>query len=93
MKPQVPILLGVAGILAAIGTAIANANGLFVGHPHLAYVFYTAAFILIAVSIIGWIANKDRRVSVPDVSLVWDWSDEQKLARPGLGLTESSKSL
>jgi hypothetical protein len=57
MKPGIAIPLGVAGILAAIGTAIANANGLFVGHPSLAYWFWGASFVLVAVAIAGLVVN------------------------------------
>jgi hypothetical protein len=57
MKPGIAIPLGVAGILAAIGTAIANANGLFGGRPSLAYWFWSASFALIIVAIAGWVVN------------------------------------
>lgn len=50
MNPRIPVLVGMAGSLIAIGTAVANANGLFTGHPHLAYWFYGAALILIGVA-------------------------------------------
>jgi hypothetical protein len=46
--------------LAAIGTAIANTNGLFLGHPSLAYWFWGASFALIAVAIAGWVVNSKR---------------------------------
>jgi len=49
--------LGVAGILAGIGTAIASANGAFAGHPHLHYWFYGAAALLVLVAIIGGISG------------------------------------
>jgi len=57
MKPSIAVPLGVAGILAAIATAIANANGLFAGHPSLAYRLYGASCVLIAISIVGWAVN------------------------------------
>ena len=60
MKPGIAIPLGVAGILAAIGTAIANANGMFAGHPSSAYWFWGASFGLIIVAIAGWIFNSQR---------------------------------
>jgi hypothetical protein len=60
MKPVIAISLGAAGILAAIGTAVANANGLFVGHPSLAYWFWGASFALIIVAIAGSVVNSKR---------------------------------
>jgi hypothetical protein len=60
MKPTIAIPLGVAGILSAIGTAFANANGLFVGHPSLAYWFWGASFALIAFAIVGSVVNSKR---------------------------------
>lgn len=53
MKPSIAIPLGIGGILAAIGTTIANANGLFAGHPSLAYWFWGASAISITVSTVG----------------------------------------
>jgi hypothetical protein len=52
MNPKIPIALGVAGMLAAVGTAIANANGAFAGHPHLSYWFYAGAVAMILVALI-----------------------------------------
>lgn len=62
MKPGIAIPLGVAGILAAIGPPIpiTNANGLFGGHPFLAYCFWGASFALIIVAIVGWVVNSKR---------------------------------
>ena len=57
MKPNIAIPLGVAGILAAIGTTIANANGMFSGHPSLAYWFWGGSLALIAIAVIGWVAD------------------------------------
>ena len=57
MKPKIAIPLGVAGILAAIGTAIANANGLLSGHPFLAYWLYGASLLLIVISVGGAVAD------------------------------------
>jgi len=51
VKPEIAIPLGVAGILAAIGTAIANANGWFVGHPHLVYLCWGGSGALIVAAI------------------------------------------
>jgi hypothetical protein len=59
MKPKIAIPLGVAGILAAIGTTIANANGLFAGHPSLAYWFWAASLVMIAIAVAGWIFGSD----------------------------------
>jgi hypothetical protein len=67
MRPAIAIPLGVAGILAAIGTAYGNANGLFAGHPSLAYWFYSASFVMLALSIAGWILSA--RHSKPFFSL------------------------
>jgi hypothetical protein len=60
MKPRIAIPLGVAGILAAIGTTIANANGLFVGHPSLAYWFWAASLVMIVIAIAGWLLGRDQ---------------------------------
>jgi hypothetical protein len=57
MKPQIAIPLGVGGVWAGIGTAIASYNGWFAGHPSLAYWFWSAAIVLIAISLIGGIKN------------------------------------
>jgi hypothetical protein len=57
MKPIIAVPLGVAGILAGIGTAIANANGWFIGHPHLVYWCWGGSFIFIVVAVVGWIFN------------------------------------
>jgi hypothetical protein len=57
MKPGIAIPLGVGGISAGIGTAFANANGVFTGHPSLAYWFWGASCVLIALAILGWLAN------------------------------------
>jgi hypothetical protein len=59
MKPHIAIPLGVAGILAGIGTAIANANGVFAGHTSLHFWFYTASFIMIAIAVAGWRLARD----------------------------------
>jgi hypothetical protein len=55
MKPRIAIPLGVGGILAAIGTTIANANALFAGHPSLAYWFWAASFAMIVIAVAGWL--------------------------------------
>jgi hypothetical protein len=60
MKPRIAIPLGVAGILAAIGTTIANANGLFAGHPSLAYWFWAASLVLLVIAIAGWLLGRDK---------------------------------
>jgi membrane protein implicated in regulation of membrane protease activity len=60
MKPSIAIFLGVAGILAAIGTAIANANGLFAGHPSWAYWFYGASFLSLMAALVGWLKGDFR---------------------------------
>ncbi len=44
--------MGVVGVLTAIGTAITNANGVFNGHPSLAYWFYGAAVVLVIVALV-----------------------------------------
>jgi len=59
MKPRIAIPLGVAGILAAIGTSIANANGLFAGHPSLAYWFWAASLAMIVIAVAGWLFGSD----------------------------------
>lgn len=55
MKPSIAIPLGVAGILAAIGTTIANANGLFAGHPSLAYWFWGGSLAILVIAVAGWL--------------------------------------
>ncbi|MBZ5723147.1 MAG: hypothetical protein LAO03_22640 [Acidobacteriia bacterium] len=52
MKPKIAIPLGVAGMLAALGTAIANANGIFTGRPYLAYLCWGISLALIMFAIL-----------------------------------------
>jgi hypothetical protein len=52
MNPKIPIAIGVAGMLVAVGTSMANINGSFAGHPHLAYWFYAGAGALIVVAVL-----------------------------------------
>lgn len=60
MKPSIAVPLGVAGILAAIGATIANTNGLFAGHPSLAYWFWGASLVLVVIAIAGWLLGRDK---------------------------------
>ena len=60
MRRHVTILLGAAGILAGIGTAIANANDVFAEYPRLYYWFYGASVLLIVIGIIGWSLSNRR---------------------------------
>jgi hypothetical protein len=57
MKRHRTTLLGAAGILAGIGTAVANANDVFIGYPRLYYCFYGASVLLIVVAIVGRIVG------------------------------------
>lgn len=43
--------MGLAGVLAGIGTAIANANGAFAGHPSWAYYLWGVSSLLIIIAI------------------------------------------
>lgn len=56
MKNIVPAILAAAGIFCGIGTAIANANGLFVGRVYLVPWFYalSAALLITTVVVIVW---------------------------------------
>jgi hypothetical protein len=65
MNPKIPIIVGMAGALTGIGTAIANANGWFTGHPYLAYWFYGAALLLILTAF--FLARKPHIPSTSDV--------------------------
>ncbi|MGB8583761.1 MAG: hypothetical protein WCD47_23305 [Candidatus Sulfotelmatobacter sp.] len=60
MKPEIAFPLAVGGILAALGTTIANANGLFSGHPRWAFLSYAVSIILIALATFGWIRNRKK---------------------------------
>jgi hypothetical protein len=53
MKTIIPVIVGTAAILAAIATAIANANGRFVGRAYLVPWFYAAClvFLILAVAV------------------------------------------
>lgn len=57
MKPSIALPLGVAAILAGIGTAIASANGQFAKHPSLAYWFYGPSLALLLIAVTGWIVS------------------------------------
>lgn len=61
MNPKIPIYIGVDGILATIGTAIANANGVFLGHPHLMYWFYAGSIALIITAMILAFTTGDQK--------------------------------
>lgn len=50
-----PIFLGVAAIVATIGTAIATANHLFEGHLIWAFVCWGISLLLIAAAFVGWL--------------------------------------
>jgi hypothetical protein len=67
MNPKIPIIVGTAGALTGVGTAIANANGWFTGHPHLAYWFYGAALLLILAAFV--IARKPHLPSASDAMI------------------------
>lgn len=58
MKPSIAVPLGIGGILAAIGTSIASTNGLFAGHPYLAYWFWAASSAMIAIAVAGWLRGR-----------------------------------
>jgi hypothetical protein len=53
MKTIIPVIVGTAAILAAIATAIANANGRFIGRAYLVPWFYAGClvFLILAVAV------------------------------------------
>lgn len=53
--------------MAGIGTAIANNNGLFAGHPSWAYWFYGMSALLLACSIVGWIVNAKHSTGIAEI--------------------------
>lgn len=61
MNPKIPIVLGVAGILGGIGTAIGNANGAFAGHPFLHYWFYAGAALLILAAVVLVLTSTEQK--------------------------------
>jgi hypothetical protein len=87
MKPSIAIPLGLAGILAAIATAIANANGLFAGHPHLSYWFYGCSFILIVVALVG-LRRSNKNQTQPDVALEWEYIRDEGRIQELMGKPE-----
>jgi hypothetical protein len=60
-KAHIPLIAVLAGILAAIGTATANANGMFSGHPHLPYWFWGAAIVLILFGTAFKLTDEDQK--------------------------------
>jgi len=51
MKSILPAIVGTAAILAAIGTAILNANGRFIGRTYLVPWFYAGCFALLVLAV------------------------------------------
>ncbi|SRR6266581_5546491 len=52
MKSIIPVIVGTAAILAAVATAIANANGRFVGRAYLVPWLYAGCFVLLILAIV-----------------------------------------
>ena len=52
MKSIIPVIVGTAAILAAVATAVANANGRFVGRSYLVPWFYAACVVLLILAIV-----------------------------------------
>jgi hypothetical protein len=61
MKPKVGIPLAMGGIFSGAAVAIANANGWFVGHPYLFYIFAGGAVAMVAVAIVGAVIDSVRK--------------------------------
>ncbi len=52
MKNIIPVIVGTAAILAAVATAVANANGRFVGRSYWVPWFYAACVVLLILAIV-----------------------------------------
>jgi hypothetical protein len=60
MKNMVPLVIGIAGIISAIATAIANVNGVFVGRVYWVPRLYGLSIVLFGVAAIIGIYNSKR---------------------------------
>jgi hypothetical protein len=63
MKSITPAILGTAAMLAAVATAILNANGRFIGRTYLVPWFYAGCFVLLVLAIV--VGYESRRVGKP----------------------------
>lgn len=52
MKNIVPVILGAAAIICSVATAIANANGRFVGRAYLVPWFYALSVVLLVTAVV-----------------------------------------
>src|SRR6266436_4998711 len=52
MKTIIPVIVGTAAILAAVATAILNANNRFIGRTYLVPWFYAGCFVLLVLAIV-----------------------------------------
>jgi hypothetical protein len=64
MKNIVPVILGVAAIVAAIATAVVNANGGFAGRAYLAPRLYALSTVLFALALIIAVYNSRREAKL-----------------------------
>jgi hypothetical protein len=63
MKSITPAILGTAAILAAVATAILNANNRFIGRTYLVPWFYAGCFVLLVLAIV--VGYESRRANKP----------------------------
>jgi hypothetical protein len=63
MKSILPVIVGTAAIIAAIGTGIANANGRFVGRAYLVPWLYALCVVLLIVAVaVGYESRREGRL-------------------------------
>ena len=98
MKPKIAVPLGIAAMLVAVATAFANANGLFSGHPYLAYWFYAGAGAMLLIAIGGWIfdsekAAQKRQDAVRDIILKRGAPSKGDMMQDGMKDIDATKAI